>query len=303
MKLWTFSLPLRHRFRGLDERIGMLVERDGRWAEFSPFSDYTRAQRARWRQAAWEALTEELPPALRATVPVNVTVPEVDAETAHRIVASSGCTTAKVKVGDREDEARVEAVRDALGAAGHIRVDVNAAWDVDRAVRGLRSLMRYDLQYAEQPVATIEEMRELRRRTEVPLAVDESLRKADHPAEVDLRGAADVAVLKVAPLGGVRATLQLAERLDMPVVISSALESSIGLAAGVAAAAALDDLPYACGLATAALLEDDVVSDPLLPVGGEIPVRMPQVDRAGLDRLALDGPEAARLRAWFEEER
>lgn len=301
IELKPFCLPLRHRFRGLVQRTGLLVQRDGRWAEFSPFADYSPAQRTRWRAATWEALTEDSPSPRRATIPVNVIVAAVPADDAHRIVATSGCTTAKVKVGDAGDEARVEAVRDALGSTGRLRIDANAAWTVDEAARRLKVLARYDLEYAEQPVATLDEMRKLRRAVDVPLAVDEPLRRADEPAAVDLRGAADVAVLKVAPLGGVRETLRLAERIGLPVVISSALESSVGLASGVAAAAALDELPYASGLATGALLADDVVADPLVPENGELEVRVPRVDEAKLDALALSGPGADRLRTWFLE--
>jgi O-succinylbenzoate synthase len=213
-----------------------------------------------------------------------VTVPAVDAERAHGMVSASGCRTAKVKVAEpgqtpADDLARVEAVRDALGPGGAIRVDANAAWDVDTAVARVRELDRVGLEYVEQPCATAGELAALRRRIDVRVAADEVLRRADDPLAVDLREACDVVVLKVQPLGGVRAALRVAEAHGLPCVVSSALESSVGIAAGVALAAALPELPFACGLATGALLDGDVTSDPLLPVDGALPVRPVTPDR------------------------
>lgn len=299
----VWSVPMRTRFRGLTSRDGVLVRGDAGWGEFSPFWDYDAAESAAWWRAAREAADEGWPDPVRATVPVNVTVPAVDAETAHRIVrASGGCRTAKVKVAEPgqsvDDEvARLEAVRDALGPGGAIRVDANAAWDVDTAAARLAVLDRAagGLEYAEQPVPTVDDLAALRRRTTVPIAADESVRRADDPLAVARAGAADVLVLKVQPLGGVRACLRIAEACGLPVVVSSALESSVGLAAGVALAAALPDLPYACGLATAQLLTADVVADPLLPVDGALPVRRPVPD-AGL--LAAHAADAALTARW-----
>lgn len=281
--LVVWSVPMRTRFRGLTSRDGTLVRGDAGWGEFSPFWDYDDDESRRWWLAAREAADQGWPAPLRDRIPVNVTVPAVDAATAHRIVRESGgCTTAKVKVAEpgqspADDEARLEAVRDALGPDGAIRVDANTAWDVDTAAARLTALDRAagGLQYAEQPVRTVDELAALRRRTHVPVAADESVRRAADPLEVARRHAADVVVLKVQPLGGVRACLRLAEQLDLPVVVSSALESSVGLAAGLALAAALPELPYACGLATAALLTHDLVTEPLLPRDGAIDVRRP----------------------------
>ena len=301
LELRPFRLRLIDRFRGLDERDGLLVRRGERWAEFSPFADYPETLRRRWAKATMEALDEDWPDPVRSKVPVNVTVPAVAPDRAHELVSRSGCATAKVKIGDEGSEARVEAVRDALGPRGHLRVDVNARWGVEEAARELSLLRRYDLEYAEQPVGSLDEMRRLRRMVDVPLAVDESLRTADDPFAVDIEGAADVAVLKVSPLGGVRATLRLAESLPVPVVISSALESSIGLAAGLACAAALEDLRHACGLATASMFESDLVAEPFRPVDGAISVRRPDVDGELLESSALEGPDADRLVAWFQE--
>ncbi len=281
----AYRAPLVTRFRGLTERDGVLLRGEAGWAEFSPFWDYDDAASAPWWRAAREAADLGWPAPVRASVPVNVTVPAVDAERARAIVVGSGCTTAKVKVAEpgqepAADEARVAAVRDALGPAGRIRVDANAAWDADTAVARIRALERASggLEYVEQPCRTVTELVAVRRRVDVPVAADEAVRLAADPMAVVRAGACDVVVLKVAPLGGVRACLELAERVGLPVVVSSALETSVGLAAGLALAAALPELPYACGLATARLLATDVVAEPLLPVGGEIRVRRPEPD-------------------------
>ena len=299
----VYRVPLRTRFRGIDVRDGVLVHGPAGWGEFSPFWDYDDAESRRWWAAAEEAAVHGWPAPLRDRVPVNVTVPAVDADRAHAIVSASGCRTAKVKVAEpgqsaADDLARVEAVRDALGPAGAIRVDANAAWDVDTAVARIRELDRVGLEYVEQPCATLAELAALRRRIDVRVAVDEGVRRSADPLTVDLREAGDVVVLKVQPLGGVRAALRVAETHGLPCVVSSALESSVGIAAGVALAAALPELPFACGLATVALFTDDVTSTPLLPVDGYLPVVRPQPDR--LDAVAADAVTDARWRARLD---
>lgn len=302
MTLDVYSVPLRTRFRGLDVRDGVLLRGAAGWGEFSPFWDYDAEESVAWLRAAREAADEGWPDPVRTHVPVNVTVPAVDGPAAHGIVTSSGgCRTAKVKVAERgqtlgQEIERLEAVRDALGPGGAIRVDANGAWDVDTAVARLRVLDRAagGLEYAEQPVATVPELASVRRAVDVPIAADESIRRAEDPMAVVRARAADIAVLKVQPLGGVRACLALAAETGLPVVVSSALESSVGLAAGLALAAALPRLPYACGLATAQLLASDVTGAPLLPVDGQIEVRRVEVDAVALD--AVRAPEDVRAR-------
>ncbi|WP_052436227.1 o-succinylbenzoate synthase [Georgenia sp. SUBG003] len=298
----TYSVPLRTRFRGITVRDGVLLRGDAGWGEVSPFWDYGAAESAAWLRAGLEAAEEGWPEPVRSAVPVNVTVPAVGPEQAHRIVrASGGCTTAKVKVAEpgqsvaREQE-RLEAVRDALGPRGRIRVDANAAWDLETAVDRMSLLDRAagGLEYAEQPCASVEDLAALRRRTHVPIAADESIRRASDPLAVRRAEAADVVVLKVQPLGGVRACLRLAEEVGLPVVVSSALESSVGIAAGVALAAALPELPYACGLATVHLFERDTVADPLLPVEGVLPVRRPEPTPDSLAASRADDGVTAR---------
>lgn len=295
----AYAIPMRTRFRRLDVREGLLIEGQCGWGEFSPFPEYPATVCARWLAAAREAASTPWPVPLRDRVPVNVTVAAVAAEQAFLIAAGSGCTTAKVKVaepgqGARDDLERVAAVRDALGTAARIRIDANAAWDVATAAEMIRRLDRYDLEYAEQPVATLEEMAALRRLVDVPLAADESVRTAADPERIAGLQAADIVVLKVQPLGGVWPALRVAEAAGLPAVVSSALETSVGIAAGVALAAALPQLPYACGLATVRLLDGDVVADPLVPVDGAIPVRRPPVDASRLARYELRGRERDR---------
>jgi O-succinylbenzoate synthase len=274
---------MRTRFRGQTVREGVLLHGPAGWGEFSPFPEYGPRECARWLACAREAAFEGWPEPVRTQVPVNTTVPAVGPEQAHAMVRRSGCGTAKVKVAETgqsfaDDLARVEAVRDALGPSGKLRVDVNGAWGVDEAVRRLKELARFDLEYAEQPCRTLEELAAVRRACDVPIAADESIRRAEDPLKVRAAEAADIAVVKVQPLGGVREALRVVEACGLPAVVSSAVETSVGLAAGLALAAALPELPYACGLGTLTLLEGDVTDDPLAPRDGMLEVRRPRVD-------------------------
>lgn len=276
--LRAYSIPLRNRFRGITIREGALLRGPAGWGEFCPFPEYGAAESARWLASAIEAATAGWPAPVRDRVGVNAIVPAVGPALAFRLAAESGCRTVKVKVaeagqGETDDIERVAAVRDALGPAGRIRVDANGGWDVAQAAAMLRSLGPYHLEYAEQPCASLAELAELRRLTDVPLAADESIRKAEDPLAVRAAGAADIVVLKVAPLGGVRQALRIAAECGLPVVVSSAVESSVGLAAGVALAAALPELRYDCGLGTMRLLTGDVTGQSLVPVGGQLAVR------------------------------
>jgi O-succinylbenzoate synthase len=291
----AFRIPLRVRFRGVTAREGLLLEGSEGWSEFSPFPEYGAAVSARWLAAAREVASTPGPEPVRTKIPVNVTVPALSPEDAHSLVKSSGCSTAKVKVAEGDDEARVEAVRDALGPSGNLRIDANGSWNVETATSTIRSLSRYDLEYVEQPVATLEEMAQLRKLVDVPLAADESVRTAGDPLHLVKLEAADIVVLKVQPLGGVWPALRVAESCGLPAVVSSALETSVGIAAGLALAAALPELPYACGLGTVSLLEGDVTADPLLPVDGAIEPRRPEVDETALARYELtDGMQIER---------
>lgn len=300
------ALPLVTRFRGIQTREVMLLRGPQGWTEFAPFVEYDDAEAAAWLAAALEFGWTATPEPLRASIPVNATVPAVAADAVAGILARfPGCRTAKVKVAEPgqtldDDSARVRAVRAALGPAGRIRLDANGGWGVDEAERAAHELAGFDLEYLEQPCASVPELAELRARLhdwDLPIAADESVRKADDPLAVARAGAADLLVLKAAPLGGIRVALAVAAETGLPVVVSSALDTSVGLAMGAALAAALPELAYDCGLGTAGLLAADVTEHPLAPVDGQIPVRRVEPDAT---LLAAYAASPAR-EAWWRE--
>lgn len=291
----VYAVPLVQRFRGITVREGVLLRGAAGWAEFAPFRDYDDAECVPWLLAAVESATVPWPQRVRDRIEVNTTVPVVSPERAAVLVEASGCRTAKIKVADPHvdldaDARRVAAVREALGASGRIRVDANGAWTVEQAVRAIAILdeAAAGLEYVEQPCRTLDELARVRALVSPPIAADESIRRATDPARVALTGAADIAVIKVAPLGGVRSALRVAVASGLPVVVSSAVDTSIGLAAGLALAAALPELTYACGLGTAGLLTADVTSAALQPVDGYLPVPAcaPEPDR--YDNVSAD---------------
>jgi O-succinylbenzoate synthase len=302
------TLPLLVRFRGVDHREVVLLEGPAGWGEFAPFLEYDTAESSRWLAAAVEAAWEGWPAPLRDRVPVNATVPAVAPDAVASVLARyDGCETVKVKVAEpgqslADDLDRVAAARNAGGPTMKIRVDANGAWDVDEAVRRLTALAGYDLEYAEQPCSTVKDLAALRIRLarngiDVKVAADESIRKAEDPVRVAREGAADVVVVKVPPLGGVRRALEIATECGLPTVVSSALDSSIGMAAGVALAAALPELPYACGLGTVELLSADVAHERLVPSAGS--VRVGRV-RADADLLEVAAAAPGRV-AWWRD--
>ncbi|MGA7148727.1 MAG: o-succinylbenzoate synthase [Microbacterium sp.] len=300
------SLPLVTRFRGVDVREAMVFEGPEGWTEFSPFPEYADDEAATWLAAAIDYGWMPQPTALRAAIAVNATVPAVAAASVPEVLARfDGCRTAKVKVAEAgqrlaDDIARVAAVRQAMGPEGRIRIDANGAWNVDEAEHAIHALAEYDIEYAEQPCASVEELAELRRRVKymgIPIAADESVRKATDPIAVARAGAADLLVIKAQPLGGVSRALAIVAEAGLPAIVSSALDTSIGLAMGLALAGALPNLEYDCGLGTAALLAADVVSEPLVPRGGVLPVGRVSADFALLDAHAASGER----RDWWIE--
>ncbi|WP_308283345.1 o-succinylbenzoate synthase [Pseudonocardia nigra] len=302
----AYAIPMTARFRGITVREGLLLPGPAGWGEFCPFTEYDDTESVPWLAAAVEAAQEGWPEPVRDRVPVNCIVPAVGPERAHELVVASGCATAKVKVADAPgslgaDLERVAAVRDALGPAGAVRVDANARWEVDEAVASIRELDRAagGLQYVEQPCASVDELAAVRRRVDVRIAADESIRRAEDPLRVAVAGAADVAVLKCAPLGGVRRALAVAEACGLPCVVSSALQTSVGLAGELALAGALPELDFACGLGTGALLGADVVADPFVPGDGWLPVPRRAPEPVLRNAVAAD-PERAR---WWHERR
>ncbi|WP_026817957.1 o-succinylbenzoate synthase [Arthrobacter castelli] len=301
------SLPMRVKFRGITQRETMLLRGPAGWAEFGPFGEYDDEESARWLAAAVEAGWQGYPDPVRTKVPVNATVPAVDAGRVDDVLDGfDGVPAVKVKVAEAgqslaDDLARVRAVRNALPFTP-VRVDANGGWTVDEALQALQGLAEYGLEYAEQPVMSIDGLRQVReglrrRGVPVPIAADESVRKEADPLLVSRSGAADLIVVKVAPLGGVRNALRIVAEAGLPAVVSSALDSSVGIRAGVALAAALDELPYACGLGTLSLMDADVSGRPLKPAGGVIEVRDPEVSDELLERYAADGER----RAWWLE--
>lgn len=300
LELHPIRIPMRHRFRRVDHREAVLIRGQSGWGEFSPFPDYPPNVTTRWLASALEAACSSLPSPGRSSIPVNVTVPAVAPDVATRLVLESGASTAKVKVGEpgqtvEEDEERLAAVRSAIGPEGKIRIDANAAWDLDTATERLASYSRFELEYVEQPVRTLEEMVELKRRTDVLLAADELVRLRPDPVEVAEMGAADILVVKVQPLGGVARTLDIAARAGIPVVVSSALETSVGIYSGLLVASLLPELPYACGLGTVALIEGDPTRSPLVSMTGEIEVRRPEPDPELLERWRPDRDRSAEM--------
>jgi O-succinylbenzoate synthase len=287
-RLHVVALPMRVRFRGITIREVALIDGPAGWGEFGAFPEYGTPEAAPWLAAGIESAYRGWPSGSRAQVPINATVPALPAGQVPEVLARfPGATTAKVKVAEpgqtlADDVARVDAVRALVPT---VRVDANGGWSVEEAVAAAAALTAGGpLEYIEQPCRTVAELAEVRRRAGVPVAADESIRKAADPLAVVRAGAADIAVLKVAPLGGVRALLDIAAQIDVPVVLSSALDSAVGISAGLAAAAALPRLEYACGLGTGRLFIEDVAEHN--PVDGGLPVTAPSPDPARLAGLA-----------------
>jgi O-succinylbenzoate synthase len=294
-RVHVVALPMRVRFRGITTRELVLIDGPAGWGEFGAFLEYGDAEAAHWLAAALDSAYRTPPPARRMRIDVNATVPAVDAAQVPEILARfPGARTAKVKVAEPgqtldDDVARVDAVRALVPI---VRVDANGAWTVDQAIAAAAALG--PLEYLEQPCATVDELAQLRRRVDVPVAADESIRKAGDPLAVVRAGGADIAVLKVAPLGGISAMLKIAAQIDIPVVVSSALDSAVGIAVGLAAAAALPNLDHACGLGTGRLFAEDV-SEPVAPVDGYLPVGPVTPDPARLQALAA----SPQRRQWW----
>lgn len=291
------SIPMRVRFRGVDVREAVLFEGPSGWGEFAPFPEYDDEESSRWLAAGLEAAYAAWPAPVRDVVPVNATVPAVSPEQVPDVLSRfDGCTTAKVKVAEpgqtlADDIDRIAAVRAAMGPRARIRIDANGGWDVETATEALRSSAAYGIEYAEQPCATVEELASLRKGLarkgiDVPVAADESIRKAADPLRVARLGAADIIVVKVAPLGGVAAALAVVDACGLPAVVSSALDTSVGIGAGLALAAALPSLDHACGLGTVGLFTTDVSAVPTRPQDGVLRPGRAVPDPSALGRLA-----------------
>jgi len=280
--LRVVALPTTTNFRGISVREVALIQGEYGWGEFSPFLEYDDAESAPWLACAIEAATNPKPKLYRTEVAINGTIPALNGPAdLERIVNSfPGVTTFKIKVGENlsEDLARVNIVR-SLRTDAKIRIDANGLWSVDQTVLFLDSVG--DVEYVEQPCATIEELRELKKRIDVKIVGDEILRKAKDPFAINLTGAIDYLMLKVQPLGGIKRAHRLAEHHNLPVVVSSALESAVGINYGLILAASFEDMNFDCGLGTGSLLAKNVAELPI--VEGKIAISnvVPNLD--GLD--------------------
>jgi O-succinylbenzoate synthase len=280
--LRVIALPMKTKFRGITVREVALIKGPHGWGEFSPFLEYDDAESAPWLASAIEAATTPKPKLYRTSVAINGTIPALNEPADLKRVVDSfpGVTSFKVKVGNdlAEDLARVNVIRN-LQPQAKIRIDVNGLWSVDQAEAFLSAVG--DIEYVEQPCATIEELRELKGRTSVKIVGDEVLRKAADPFAIDFTGAIDYLMLKVQPLGGIKRAHALAEHHNLPVVVSSALESAVGINYGLTLAASFEEMNFDCGLGTGSLLAADVAQLPI--VDGKIEITEFEPQLAGLD--------------------
>ena len=302
--LAVIQLPMRSKFRGVTNREVALFQGDKGWGEFSPFLEYDDNESAPWLRSAIESATSDQFPVNREWIEINGTIPasESEAEIAQLIELYQGATVFKVKVGTglSQDLIRIARVRKYAPTA-KIRIDVNGSWSVKDALLNIRAIYGEVagtfLEYVEQPVATLSEMKELKAELgiDVKIAADEALRKSNDPLNLDLTDAADILILKVAPLGGINKSLEIAMKYKLPVTVSSALESALGISHGLRLAAALPDLSYAAGLATGKLFKEDIAEVEIKD--GKMRVTTPKIDQERLARFQVD---KERLEWWRE---
>ncbi len=286
--LRVIALPTKTNFRGITVREAALFKGEFGWAEFSPFLEYDDAEASPWLASAIEAATTPRPQLFRTSVAVNGTIPATnDKKVVDDLVASyPGVKTFKVKVGDNlsEDIVRLARIR-SLGRNINIRIDVNGLWSVEQALTNLYAFYENvgPFEYVEQPCATLDELRELKSKIRIPLkiAVDEVIRKSPDPFALELQGAADIVMLKVQPLGGIKRAHAIAQHHKLPVVVSSALESAVGINYGLILAASFQEMNFDCGLGTGSLLAQDVAQLPITDGMMQIAEFEPQLD--GLD--------------------
>jgi O-succinylbenzoate synthase len=299
--LRVLALPMRTTFRSLDIRETALFKGENGWGEFAPFVEYSDQESLPWLESAIEAADKALSPALRESIPINATVPASNDESEIEQILSwyPGVDTVKIKVGTgiQEDLVRIAVVRKHLPKA-KIRIDVNGSWSVKEAllnVNAIYEVMGDLLEYVEQPVASLDELKQLKEgmTVDVKIAGDEVLRKAKDPFAISLDGAIDILMLKVSPLGGIKRAMDLASHHKLPVVISSALESAVGISYGLALAARVPKLDYACGLGTSALFNQDIGDIPI--VNGAIKATNYPIDLERIERFELKGE---RLEWW-----
>ena len=299
--LRVLALPMRTTFRSLNIRETALFKGENGWGEFAPFVEYSDQESLPWLESAIEAADKPLSPALRESIPINATVPASNDEAEIEQILSwyPGVDTVKIKVGTgiQEDLVRIAQVRKHLPKA-KIRIDVNGSWSVKEAALNVNAIYEVTgdlLEYVEQPVASLDELKQLKEdmSVDVKIAGDEVLRKAKDPFAISLYGAIDILMLKVSPLGGIKRAMDLASHHKLPVVISSALESAVGISYGLALAARVPNLDYACGLGTSALFNQDISDIPIL--NGAIKATNYPIDLERIKSFELKGE---RLEWW-----
>lgn len=306
----VIALPLKTKFRGLQTRELVIFRGRERWAEFSPFVEYPDTEAKTWLQAALSWANEPAPKLERSSIRVNATLPAVGPEMVPQLLAEFGrFGSVKIKVAEAgqdlaQDLARIRCVREIYPEV-KIRIDANGGYSVAEAMQLAHALGDSELEYMEQPVATISELVELRSELskaglEIKIAADESIRKAEDPLLVAQEGAADIAVLKVQPLGGIAKAIDIANSSGLEVVVSSALESSIGLSQGLHLAAALPQLNYDCGLATASLLAGDLTHEPLMAHDGVIEIRELEPSAEFIEKFRTSGEREAWWKARLQ---
>jgi O-succinylbenzoate synthase len=296
------ALPLKEKFRGITVREVALFQGPGGWGEFAPFLEYDDAESSTWLLSAIDAATNPAPMAHRGFIKVNATLPALNSakEIEELLQSFAGCETVKIKVGENlgEDIARVARVR-ALLPKAKLRLDVNGSWNVAEALTNLYLIYEKvgPLEYVEQPCATLEELHQLKEKlvVEIKIAGDEVIRKAEDPFAINLQGAIDILMLKAAPLGGITRAREIGAHHKLPLVVSSALDSAVGISYGLQLAASLPSLDYACGLATGQLLSADIAALPLK--NGELAVHSVSPDA---DLLAKYAVPVERLTWWKE---
>lgn len=288
MNFFLVSIPTKTNFRGINHRESVIFEGTQGWSEFSPFLEYSAEEARTWLQASLEAAEKPWPKLYRNKIEVNATLPNVTPDRVSEILSSfDGTSTVKIKVSDYVIGSKlVAATLDYLPTA-KIRLDVNGSWTLDEAITFLSQYIQKFgsvFEYIEQPVATVKELAQLKAAVNIKIAVDESIRKDLHGEMELLREVADVAIIKWQPIGGFEAAHRVAERIGLPVVVSSALETGIGISHSAALAASFEELPFACGLGTVSLLETDICSPALVAQNGFIPVNRVIPDKALLEK-------------------
>ena len=303
-KVWVVSIPMRTAFRGVKHREALIFQGE-RFAEWSPFLEYEDQEAASWLKGALSWANDPLPTLVRDQISINATLPAVTPDEVADVLSQFGkFKTVKIKVAGpgeslTQDMARIERVR-ALYPEAKLRLDANGGYSVSQALQMVEQLSRFNLEYLEQPVQSVSEMAELRKQlagTGVKIAADESIRKTGDPQAVMRAEAADIVMLKAQPLGGIAASLEIAQSLGLEVVVSSALETSLGISQGLHLAGALPELNYDCGLGTLNLFDGDIVQQSLIPNQSMLDVSVVEPDVELLEKYAAS-PERT---SWWEE--